>query len=154
MYEKFSKFVGRRDLPNDFYQVRKEEIVEAETKMGLCFPEQLRQFFLEVGSGFYRLGARDKELNHRLINRIINPAAIADLVCDPDDPWRPHVELYPGEMPFFDIGDRDYLLLNALSDKPNQVLWQGGSIMLDSVVEFFDRLYDHADFYIGGPDTM
>ena len=116
-------------------------------------PSELVLFFNEAGCGFYGQGAKDQERNRFLINGILGPAEIAAFVCDADDPRRPQCGLDPGQIPFFDMGDRDYLLLNALSDNPNQVLWQDGSLMMNSLVEFFDRLYDHADFYVGGPGT-
>ena len=53
-----------------------------------------------------------------------------------------------GELPFFDLGNRDYLILLPKSDHPNRVLWLSGKPLTESVVEFFNRLYDHAGFYL------
>lgn len=153
MYEHFLQFANT-DMPNKFYPVPREEIEAAEAQMGMRFPSELRQFFQEIGSGFFRQGVKDDEWDHFLINRIVSPLEIAEMVCDKYFPTRPQCGLDAGEMPFFDTGWRDYFLVNALSKNPNQVLWQGGTPMVESIQEFFSRLYEHAGFFADGPGTI
>jgi hypothetical protein len=154
MFERFAVFQGCDDGPNTMYPVTLERIEAAETRMQLKFPSELRQFFLEAGCGFWQQGVKDLERNQFLINRIADPGDIAGMVCEPDYPTRPCTGLKPGEIPFFDRGDRDYFLVNARSEDPNRVLWPSGRLVTGSLVEFFDRLYQHADFFKGGPGTF
>jgi antitoxin YxxD len=153
MFELFAKYQGPNDSPNIMYPLTIEEIEAAESTMGLAFPSELRQFYIEAGCGFWKQGAKDAARIPSAINRIAEPADIAGMICEPDYPTRPRY-IEHGDIPFFDMGDRDYLLVNALSENPNQVLWQDGSLMIASVEEFFGRLYDHADYYFGGPGTF
>jgi hypothetical protein len=148
MFEKFKRFIGTHDLPNDFYPVPPLEIEAAELRMGYPFPNELRSFFLEIGSGFYRQGAKDADVDRFLINRIIPPNEVADLVCEVENSRRPMGGLLDDEMPFMDIGDRDYLILWPKSDCPNRVYGMRGELIANSLVEFFDKLHDSAGFFV------
>ena len=153
MFEKFVEYQGK-ELPNVLYPVEMKEIIDAEERMQLQFPQQLRLFFVEAGCGVIRMGKRDTEWRRSLVNGILSPSEIASMVCDIDDPTRPQGGIRDGHLPFFDMGWRDYLFVNALSDNPNEVLWQDGTVMLNSIKEFFDCLYEQADFYAGGPGSF
>ena len=60
MFEKFKPFIGRRDLPNDFYPTTEADIAAAERQMGFSFPDQLRLFYKEVGSGLLPVGRKGR----------------------------------------------------------------------------------------------
>lgn len=48
---------------NDFYSIEEAQIIKAEDKMGLKFPEELRAFYKEVGYGFISDGSDDCGIN-------------------------------------------------------------------------------------------
>jgi len=149
MFDDFKQFIGRRDLPNHFYPCSDKDIADAERRLGHSFPGQLRHFFREVGCGFYRVGINDEDRDPTLINRIVPPDQIADLLLVPDNPWRPHEGFADDALPFLDCGDNTYLVLMPKSDQPNAVYWPGGKLKIaDSLEEFFFKLYEHADFYL------
>ena len=152
MFEKFLQFThGER--PNDLSPVKEVYIIEAEARTKLTFPSELKEFYREIGSGFFCKGVKDIVPPKYLINCILDPITIADLVCDKDDARRPYGGFDHGTIPVFDMGDRDYLIMNTTAENPNQVLWQSGRLMMDSFENFMNRLYEHADFFANGPGT-
>lgn len=149
MFETYSKFVGKDDGPNRFWHVADNEVEEAESRMGLTFPSDLQAFFTEVGSGFWAQGTADAEWDRSLVNRILSPSQVADMVCDEQNVWRPSEGFPKGVIPFFDIGDNAYLVMQPQSDTPNRVYWPGGrQIVAETLKEFFEQLQSHARFYL------
>ncbi|MDN4523980.1 SMI1/KNR4 family protein [Fictibacillus fluitans] len=61
----------KEQLGNEFYPVSEKEIEDVESSLGLKFPNDLREFLLEVGDGFLK-----KSENN--INRIMGPTSIRD----------------------------------------------------------------------------
>ncbi|MEH7398247.1 SMI1/KNR4 family protein, partial [Priestia megaterium] len=57
------KFINNGE--NKIYNLSEEEILKAEDRMGIRFPDDLRQLYLEVGYGFI------KEPSNNAINRIM-----------------------------------------------------------------------------------
>ncbi|HUE74939.1 MAG TPA: SMI1/KNR4 family protein [Pirellulaceae bacterium] len=146
MFDKFKPFIGTEDAPNLFLPVSIDEIESAERRLGYEFPSELRAFYCEVGYGFWSQGVQDAEADRYVINRVIPPYEVAELVCNQENELRPHGGLAEGELPFFDLGERDYFVIKSHSDNPNRV-WFYDTVLTESVVEFFDRLYERARFY-------
>jgi antitoxin YxxD len=149
MFETFVSFVRKEKGPNRFWPIDKNQIDEAESRMGVTFPPDLRVFFTEVGSGFWAQGIADAEWDRSLVNRLPSPGQIADLVCDDQNPWRPREGFVDGAIPFFDVGEDTYLVLLPQSDVPSRVYWSDGKqVVTESVEEFFNELHQHAGFYL------
>ena len=133
---------------NHFRTLFIEDIEAEEKRLGFRFPEQLREFWLEIGYGSIRVGAKtgpDWSCPHH--NSILRPDQIADiLLSNEDDPNSPVLpEFYellrPGYMPFFEIGDSiSFLYMRPQSDNPNAI-WYGRDKICDSFEEFIHRLY-------------
>lgn len=97
------------------YHVEENEIMVAEKRMGITFPDDLRKFYKEVGYGFVNneLGA---------INRLIDPLGCADIrlredvyECDPD------LEMYESfeedSLIFFEINEGVYASIGLQDGK-------------------------------------
>jgi hypothetical protein len=150
MFERFKKFVEVHNGPNYFASVSEDEIVAAEEQLGFQFPDQLRQFYLEVGCGFYRLGTKDEKRDPTLVNRIVPPSDIYSILYDEDCEWRPYEGFVTGVVPFFDCGDGTYLVVKSHSANPNAVYWPSGrdsEKVTESLEAFFSQLYERAGFY-------
>ncbi len=81
------KFI-KNQVGNQFFPVKEEEIEKVESTLGLRFPNELRNFLLEVGFGFLR----KSECN---INRIMGPASIRDARLKINDyEFYPDIEVY------------------------------------------------------------
>ncbi len=149
MFEEFRRYRGKDSGPNRFWPVKESEILRAEARIGVRFPQTLRSFFEESGCGFYSQGTDDKEWNRSLINRLVSPDGIADLMCDEVNNTRPPEGFCDGEMPFFDTGERTYLVIYPKASTPERVYWSGGLIVAaEDLEEFYSKLSIHAGFYV------
>ncbi len=73
---------------NSFYPVDESEIKEVEKELELIFPEELVNFYLEVGYGFIK----GSEFN---INRIMDPYSVRDFRLRINDfEFYPDIEIY------------------------------------------------------------
>src|SRR5699024_12451858 len=61
------------ELENNTYKVSKDQILQAEQRMGVSFPSDLKQLYLEVGYGVI------KGQSANAINRILGPGSVADV---------------------------------------------------------------------------
>src|ERR1041385_4245620 len=148
MFEKFKPFVGRKTDANYFWPVTPSQVQEAEGRLGYSFPDELRAFYREIGAGFFERGANDTGRELYVVNRIVPPNEVADMVLDPLHAARPGEGFAPGAVPFFDLGERNYLILFPSASHPNRVFkCDGHTVVSDDLVEFFDKLFVSADFY-------
>ena len=79
-FDYLKRYVSRESPPtrNWFMPVSEDEIRAAEEQMGMPFPAGLRQFYLEVGSGFLRATDGEKKVTTNA-NRILDPTEAAAL---------------------------------------------------------------------------
>jgi len=148
MFEYLERYVGVKKPPNRFWTVEQHEIESAEVCLGFSFPEQLFGFYSEIGSGFLSQGVEDKERDPSLINGILSPGEVEDVLLENDNPARPLEGFTTNAIPFFDAGENTYLVLLPHSEKPNRVYWPDGKqVVSESLDEFFRSLYHRAGFY-------
>lgn len=162
MFEIFKPYVGLKGPPNVFMPVSEREIETAESRLGFRFPTTLRTFYREIGDGFFRQGAKDSEGEQAFYNRILSPSEIAERMLTPfSDPLREgkafkklfplaarEHEIEPGFFLFFSVSDRDHLFLRIGDDAGKVYGFSARSVKADSLKEFFERLYDHAQFFL------
>lgn len=55
-----------------FYPVKEEEIIYAESKMGIDFPRELREFFSQIGYGYFY------DIDECFIDMLMSPKHIVD----------------------------------------------------------------------------
>ena len=146
MFEMYKPFVGRSGPPNRFWPVSAEALQTAEARMKAELPAELRTFYLEVGYGFYAQGTEDERRTQT--NRVLNPKLIADMLENQADPQRPPEGFANGAIPFFDVGERTYLIVRPAHDRSNAVFWPDGErLVAESTLDFFLRLHSKAGFY-------
>jgi hypothetical protein len=152
MFEKIRKLMvngnDNPDHPNVFYTVSNEEATASARRLGFELPEQLRTFHREVGYGFFTTSFPEHHgERYNYINRFLAPSQIADLLLGCDEELMPGEGFDEGEIPFFEVGDRLYLVLRPNPKKPSQVCWPFGDTVSNDLVEFTKRLADNPRFY-------
>jgi hypothetical protein len=145
---------------NIFFRIGEDEIRESEEKLGLRFPEGLREFYLEIGHGQLVCPASDPDGDPEAdMNTILEPGVIAAMYLndpealpfDADDEetrqWlldRFENTTEEGELPFFEIGEGYFLVTRPRSDAPEAIYHSGeGEPVARDMAEFMERL--HAD---------
>lgn len=123
-----------------------DDVPEAEKRLGKRFPNELREFYLQVGYGF--LCNDDK--THR--DRIMDPHSVADFLLNEDDFIDLSIkELYPGNMlVFFEIGEGTYLTLDLNQEQENGVcpVYYFDNQVAASLEEFLKRMNEETDYYL------
>ncbi len=134
--------------PNTFYPVSDEEAIAAGRALGYRLPEQLRIFHREVGYGFFKSSSPEiQKENFNYINRFLAPSQIADLLLGNDEEGMPSEGFDEGEIPFFEIGDRLYLVIRPSPTHPTQVCWPFGERVSNDLIDFTKRLASNPRFY-------
>ena len=156
---------------NWFCLVSKEEILEAEKKYNFCFPNQLREFYSEIGYGSL-YAAYNAPIGYRafMSNKILPPLVAAAFYKPLEGDNRPEDEyvpinagddahymaamtyemLQPGDLPFFEVGDgTNFLVMRPHSENPNAVWSDCGVKIEDSFERFIWRLYHEDPAYYG-----
>src|SRR5262245_56817624 len=116
MFEPLLKLMANgfddEDHPNTYYPVPAQRLLDAESRLGFSFPDQLRTFYLEVGYGFFKTAHPETERDgFSYVNRFLSPTMVADLLTGKDRAARPSEGFQKGNIPFFEIADRYYLVI-------------------------------------------
>jgi hypothetical protein len=156
-YAYLKKYVDleNRDVnQNSFHSFKIEEIKEAEDLLNKNFPEELKEFWKEIGYGFFFSSCPEKNISQKdWVNRLLPPEDIASILLEGSESGlmvAPAYELYQGlkregDFPFFEIGDSyDFLYMNF--NKPGVYELDGNKIA-DSLEEFVYRLYYESPIY-------
>lgn len=138
------KFI-KNQVGNQFFPVKEEEVEKVESTLGLRFPNELRNFLLEVGFGFLR----KSEYN---INRIMGPASIRDARLKINDyKFYPDIEVYEEleheKLIFFEANE-SALLLIELSDNKNNAIYYDEIKIADSLEEFLRKVMVDDQYYV------
>lgn len=118
------------------YKVHENEIAEAENKMGISFPDDLRNFYKEVGYGFVNSepGA---------INRLIGPLGCADIRLREDiyeyDPDLEMYEIYEeNSVIFFEVNEGVYMSIGLNDGK----IYFADKIVAESLLDFLKKIVE------------
>lgn len=156
-YNYLKKFVdvqGRAvyvNKENDFITVLPSELQAAEERLGFQFPEQLKEFYNEIGFGHLTVphnAPEDYKCYHT--NKILHPNHIADILILGEDSGLVtyEVEFQEHEMPFFDVADSaDFLVMHPHSKNPNAVYDQLGNLIENNFSDFIYNLYYKSPTY-------
>jgi hypothetical protein len=139
---------------NSFYKVEDEEIKNAEEKLGYKFPEELKEFWREIGSGLFRSSVPEKGITQKdWVNALLYPSEIATILLEGAESELILPEAYErfeglrseGDFIFFEIADSSsFLVMNF--NKPGVFRFRGNKIA-DSLEEFVHRLYHESPTY-------
>lgn len=129
---------------NKIYKLVEEDILNAEKRMGISFPNDLKQLYLEIGYGFI------KGQSVNAINRILGPGTVADIRLregvfefDPDLD-----EIYDDKekLIFFEVNEGIYLTLDLQS--VNTPVFYFDTQIADSLEAFFKKFLSDNEYYI------
>ena len=110
------------------------------------FPEELREFFTEIGYGFMCIQDDD------MIDRVMDPEAIADFrLCqcsfEMNEMWEHYNEDF---LVFFEASDTSFIAIklkekNAIGESP---VYYYDTKIADSLKEFFKKMDNSVDYYL------
>jgi len=127
-----------------FYPVVIKDIIESESRLGFLFPDELDEFYKEIGYGF--LNRRDKRGN---FNRFLPPASVADINLRVD-PYEndPDLEVYddPTKMIFFELSEGLYLTIDKDETKKQSPVYYFEDKIANSISEFIKKYEKNPDF--------
>ncbi|MFU8690829.1 SMI1/KNR4 family protein [Rossellomorea sp. FS2] len=131
---------------NQFYPVTDDQIREAEKEIDLAFPEELVNFYKEVGYGFMQ----GSEYN---INRLMDPYSVRDFRLRVDDyEFYPDIEIYDdyedNKLIFFE-GSESALMSIECNGKDRSPVYYYNSQIAESLEEFLRKIADDDHYYLG-----
>lgn len=154
MFEFLNDFVTfakqNPESANRFYAVSDSDIAEAEERLGKIFPSQLLAFFREIGCGFLTSSTNRPEPDVKFyhVNRFLDPNEIADLILHEDPDVEPSGGFNVDEMPFFEVGLRNYLVIRLKGEHPYSVHRMSGRLVAPDIVTFVRELKQDPRFYL------
>ena len=137
-------FAFINDQENKTYKVNEEDILKAEQRMNIGFPDDLKQLYIEVGYGFI------KGQSANSINRILGPQAVADIRLregifefDPDLD-----ELFNDEdkLIFFEVNEGVYISLDLQLD--NNPIFYFDIQIAESLEHFFEKFLRNNEYFL------
>lgn len=125
-----------------FYPV-KEEIIYAESRMKIDFPKELREFFSQIGYGYFY----DKD--ECFIDLLMSPRRIADFRCGEGDYF--YVEerefLKSEDLVFFEIDSNCHIYLKIGGEDGGNV-FLGKRKIAQSFGEFIGKISIESNFFL------
>jgi hypothetical protein len=154
-YAYLKPYVGPKSQDGNWFLAETEpEIQDAEKKLNLPFPPQLREFYLEIGAGFLARGNQPPfTKRHFIDNHILAPSQIVDMTLNGPESGMVLQCMWecfqPENLYFFDIlGEgEDFFMMKPLSKNPNAVYETDGTLVEDSFERFIWRLYHESPTY-------
>jgi len=136
-------------LKNEFWSVQEVDLVDAERRMGIAIPCELRKFYALVGNG-HLVKSRGGVLQTDYFNIFVDLPRLSKLWLRDEVSFQYDAELVAeGEMPFFDMGSYCYFVLRPNSANPNAVYAPyDKKPVSDSFNEFVSQLYQDTTFYL------
>ncbi|MGG0658095.1 SMI1/KNR4 family protein [Rummeliibacillus pycnus] len=130
---------------NSFYLVTESEIEEVEKKLNLKMPNELVNFYLEVGYGFIK----GSEFN---INRIMDPYSIRDFRLRINDfEFYPDIEIYDefesNKLIFFE-GNESALMSIELNNNNENPIYYYDIQIATSLSEFLRKIEENDKYYL------
>ncbi|MBE7127455.1 SMI1/KNR4 family protein [Bacillus mycoides] len=128
-----------------FLKLQENEFIVAEERLGFAFPNELRNFYLEVGYGFI------KGNNVDAINRIMDPDTIADITLREGiyefDPDLEGIYEEEDKLVFYEVNEGVYLTLDLNTPQQTPVYFFETQIA-DSLEEFIRKINQDAEYFV------
>ncbi|PNP92544.1 hypothetical protein BMT55_08220 [Listeria newyorkensis] len=130
---------------NSFYPLKQEDIEQVEKELGLTFPKELRQFYSEIGYGFFK-GSEYQ------INRLMDPESVRDFRLRVDDyEFYPDIEIFDevekDKLVFFE-GDESTTILIGLGEGESSPIYLFDTLIADSLKEFLEKIIEDDMYYL------
>lgn len=120
---------------NLFIKVTSNEIDDLEKITPI--PQQLKQFWLEVGEGFIN-SSNDGQIISDCNNQILSPLDIKNILLGNSDE-RPFFELENNTIPFFEVTPSSFICMKNTNDNIG-IYWMFGNKIANSLQDFINIL--------------
>jgi len=133
----FEKIVSNKS--NSFYKIDKNEIYEAENRIHIKIPHELKCFYESVGVGF--IGSQDGA-----INRLLSPNTCVDIrlredIYEYDPDLEMYIEYEETAMIFFEINEGVYASIELTNNLQSRIFF-ANEIIANSLNEFLEKITD------------
>ena len=139
-----ANFAFINEQENKTYKVNEEEILKAEQRMNIGFPDDLKQLYIEVGYGFI------KGQSANAINRILGPGAVADIKLRADifefDPDLDELLDDKNKLVFFEVNEGVYISIDL--QIANNPIFYFDIQIAESLEDFFKKFLKNNEYYI------
>ncbi|MEK4442194.1 MULTISPECIES: SMI1/KNR4 family protein [Niallia] len=127
-----------------FIRLQENELLDAEERLGFELPNELRDFYLEVGYGFI------KGSDGNAINRIMDPDTIADITLREGiyefDPDLEGIYEDDDKLVFYEVNEGVYLTLDLNTPQQTPVYFFETQIA-GSLEEFIRKVDEDAEYF-------
>ncbi|MCM3162671.1 SMI1/KNR4 family protein [Metabacillus litoralis] len=127
-----------------FIRLQENELLDAEERLGFELPNELRDFYLEVGYGFI------KGSDGNAINRIMDPDTIADITLREGiyefDPDLEGIYEDDDKLVFYEVNEGVYLTLDLNTPQQTPVYFFETQIA-GSLEEFIRKVDENAEYF-------
>lgn len=129
---------------NKFYPVTEKAVSEAEEALGMSFPKELKDFYQQIGCGFFN-GSKYNA------NRLMGPYSVRDFRLRQNDfEFYPDIDVYDdfedNKLIFFETNE-SALLSIELGDKEKSKIYYYDTIVADSLEEFIIKVQENDKYY-------
>jgi hypothetical protein len=155
-YDYLKKYVNKsvsNGKENSFYTFDLKRIENCERKLGYTFPEELKEFWMEIGYGFFRSSVPEKGINQNdWTNRLATPDDIMEILLEGAESeliTETGLDLLDeGALPFFEVSDStSFISMKPNSEDPHAIYYLIDYKIADSLEEFVYRLYYESPIY-------
>ncbi|MGE7904806.1 SMI1/KNR4 family protein [Peribacillus sp. NPDC094092] len=139
-----AKFDYIKNSNHKFFPLKEKDIIKAEERLGLNFPPELREFYLEVGYGFF------KGNNENSISRLMDPDTIADITLREGiyeyDPDLEGIYEEADKLVFYEVNEGVYLTLDLNDTQRTSVHFFDNKIA-DSLESFIKKVDEENEYF-------
>ncbi|MFE4243891.1 SMI1/KNR4 family protein [Peribacillus butanolivorans] len=138
------KFDYIKNSNHKFFPLKEKDLIKAEERLGFKFPPELREFYLEVGYGFF------KGNNENSISRLMDPDTIADITLREGifeyDPDLEGIYEEVDKLVFYEVNEGVYLTLD-LNDTHRTSVHFFDTKIADSLESFIKKIDEDNEYF-------
>ncbi|MGE7586730.1 SMI1/KNR4 family protein [Peribacillus sp. NPDC101480] len=139
-----AKFDYIKNSNHKFFPLKEKDLIKAEERLGFKFPPELREFYLEVGYGFF------KGNNENSISRLMDPDTIADITLRKGiyeyDPDLEGIYEEADKLVFYEVNEGVYLTLDLNDTQRTSVHFFDNKIA-DSLESFIKKVDEDNEYF-------
>lgn len=128
-------------LQMKYYPVSEKEIETAESELNTIFPGALKEFYNNVGYGFFNSSLEN-------VNRLLDPLSVRDFRLRQNDFQNyPDIEIYDNfednKLIFFEVNESALLSIGLIDGR----IYYYDTPIADSLNQFFDKFIEDETYY-------
>lgn len=133
---------SNRSLRHNFFPVNKEEINKAEDRLGFSLPQELIEFYLQIGYGFMFTNEENA------LNRLLHPSTVADIYLRKDEfEADPDLEIYDdkSKIIIFQVNEGIYITID--NSKDSSGVYYFTAKIAESFEDFIIKLENNSSYF-------